>query len=525
MSTTLPLWTPSPEQVGGVPARRLPPPGRRAPRLDLPDSPALHRWSVEHPDELLAGGVGQPRRDRRPGRRRLRPGRRHDARRPLLPRRAAQLRREHAGGPARRRPSRRSSSSARTASGASLSWAQLRVEVGATAAALRAAGVGRATGSRPGCRTCPRRWSPCWPRSPSAPSSRRRRPTSARPAWSTASARSSPRSLLAADGYLYGGKQFDCLARLAEIVAALPDACGDVVVVGNLAERARHRRRSPMPSPTTRDLHRIAGGARRRSTRFPFDHPASCSTPRARPASRSASSTGRRRPAQAPERAPAPLRRPARRPRLLLHDLRLDDVELAACRRSAVGPRSCSTTAARSIPARRCSSTSPTATSVTLLGVSAKFIDSLRKAGPAPPRHPRPRHGADASARPDRRCHAEGFDYVYDAVKPDVHLASISGGTDLCGCFVAGDPTRPVWRGRDPGPGPRAWRSTCRTTTARRSPTGRASWSAPSPFPSMPLGFWGDADGSRYRGRVLRALPRRVGPRRLRLVDRRTAAW
>ncbi len=47
---------------------------------------------------------------------------------------------------------------------------------------------------------------------------------------------------------------------------------------------------------------------------------------------------------------------------------------------------------------------------------------------------------------------AEGFAYVYDAVKPDVHLASISGGTDLCGCFVLGDPTRPVWAGEIQGP-------------------------------------------------------------------------
>ena len=41
----------------------------------------------------------------------------------------------------------------------------------------------------------------------------------------------------------------------------------------------------------------------------------------------------------------------------------------------------------------------------------------------------------------------EGFEYVYDAIKPDIHLASISGGTDICSCFVLGDPHRPVWAG------------------------------------------------------------------------------
>ena len=47
----------------------------------------------------------------------------------------------------------------------------------------------------------------------------------------------------------------------------------------------------------------------------------------------------------------------------------------------------------------------------------------------------------------------DGFRWVYQAMKPDVHLASISGGTDLCGCFVGGDPTRPVFAGEIQGPG------------------------------------------------------------------------
>ena len=47
---------------------------------------------------------------------------------------------------------------------------------------------------------------------------------------------------------------------------------------------------------------------------------------------------------------------------------------------------------------------------------------------------------------------AESFDFVYDAIKPDLHLASISGGTDICGCFVGGNPLSPVWRGEIQGP-------------------------------------------------------------------------
>ena len=44
----------------------------------------------------------------------------------------------------------------------------------------------------------------------------------------------------------------------------------------------------------------------------------------------------------------------------------------------------------------------------------------------------------------------ENFDFVYDAIKPDIHLASISGGTDICGCFVGGNPLARLAR-RNPG--------------------------------------------------------------------------
>ena len=83
---------------------------------------------------------------------------------------------------------------------------------------------------------------------------------------------------------------------------------------------------------------------------------------------------------------------------------------------------------------------------VDVLGVSAKFLDSVRKAGV------RPIDSHDlASVRAILSTGSplapEGFDFVYDAVKRDVQLASISGGTDIVSCFVGGDPTSPVWRG------------------------------------------------------------------------------
>ena len=115
----------------------------------------------------------------------------------------------------------------------------------------------------------------------------------------------------------------------------------------------------------------------------------------------------------------------------------------------------------------------------TFFGTSAKFIDSVKKSGHRP---------ADLHAFPALRTIAstgsplvaESFDFVYDAIKQDVHLASISGGTDIVSCFVLGVPTLPVWRGEIQGRGS-AWRSTCSTRTAIRLPRARASWSAPAP--------------------------------------------
>ena len=148
---------------------------------------------------------------------------------------------------------------------------------------------------------------------------------------------------------------------------------------------------------------------------------------------------------------------------------------------------------------------------LTLLGVSAKYIDSIAKAG----LRPRDTHRLSSLrtiCSTGHRSRPEGFEYVYDAVKEDVHLASISGGTDLCGCFVAGDPTRPVYAGEIQGPvlgmAVDVWND-----DGTPAPAGvKGELVCTRPFPSMPVGFWGDTDGART-ARVLRALRRRVGAR------------
>jgi acetoacetyl-CoA synthetase len=142
---------------------------------------------------------------------------------------------------------------------------------------------------------------------------------------------------------------------------------------------------------------------------------------------------------------------------------------------------------------------------LSIFGTSAKYLASLEKSGFVPAR---------ALELPALRTILstgspllpEGFDFVYRDVKTDVQLSSISGGTDIVSCFALGCPTRPVYRGE----------IQCRGLGMRvevfdgagRSIRGeRGELVCTAPFPSMPLGFWGDADGSRYRAAYFERFP------------------
>ena len=127
-------------------------------------------------------------------------------------------------------------------------------------------------------------------------------------------------------------------------------------------------------------------------------------------------------------------------------------------------------------------------------GTSAKYIDAVKKAGLAPARtHDLSKLEAILST--GSPLVPESFDFVYESIKRDLCLSSISGGTDIISCFVVGNPAGPVHRGEIPVPGARARRARLRRRGAKRRRARRASWSAPAPFPSMPVGFWNDPDG------------------------------
>jgi acetoacetyl-CoA synthetase len=132
--------------------------------------------------------------------------------------------------------------------------------------------------------------------------------------------------------------------------------------------------------------------------------------------------------------------------------------------------------------------------------VSAKFLDSLKKAGLTPARS----HSL-ASVRTICSTGSplvpETFVWVYENMKADVHLASMSGGTDLCGCFVGGDPTGGVFAGelQRPGLGMAVDVFDGDGQSLRDRPGERGELVCTAAFPSIPLEFWNDADGRRLR--------------------------
>ena len=135
---------------------------------------------------------------------------------------------------------------------------------------------------------------------------------------------------------------------------------------------------------------------------------------------------------------------------------------------------------------------------ITLLGVSAKYIDSVRKAG-IEPRASHSLQSLHTICSTGSPLSPEGFDWVYASVKQDVHLSSISGGTDLCACFVGGDPTRPIYRGEIQGPmlGMASDAVDSNSISLIDQPGVAGELVCRQPFPSTPLGFWNDGrDGA-----------------------------
>jgi acetoacetyl-CoA synthetase len=142
---------------------------------------------------------------------------------------------------------------------------------------------------------------------------------------------------------------------------------------------------------------------------------------------------------------------------------------------------------------------------MTHFGTSAKFIDSLAKTGLKPiETHALTKLRTVLST--GSPLLPEGFDYVYNNIKKDVCLSSISGGTDIVSCFVLGNPTGPVWRGEIQAKG-LGMAVEVFDEQGRPVEGEKGELVCTKPFPSMPIGFWNDPDGAKYRAAYFEKYP------------------
>jgi len=133
---------------------------------------------------------------------------------------------------------------------------------------------------------------------------------------------------------------------------------------------------------------------------------------------------------------------------------------------------------------------------ISVFGTSAGYISALRNTG----LRPKEKYNLEnlrAVLSTGSPLSEEGFEYVYDAIKPDLQLSSISGGTDLNGCFALGNPIAPVYIGelqcRGLGMKVEAFDDNGKPVIGQQG-----ELVCTAPFPSMPIYFWDDSEGKKY---------------------------
>ena len=143
---------------------------------------------------------------------------------------------------------------------------------------------------------------------------------------------------------------------------------------------------------------------------------------------------------------------------------------------------------------------------ITVFGTSAKYLAAAEQAGVQPIKsHSLPALRAVLST--GSPLVEEGFDYVYENIKSDLQLASISGGTDLISCFALGNPVGAVYRGQIQTRG-LGMKVEVFDDEGRSLPAGeKGELVCTQPFPSMPVGFWNDPDDAKYRAAYFETFP------------------
>jgi acetoacetyl-CoA synthetase len=142
---------------------------------------------------------------------------------------------------------------------------------------------------------------------------------------------------------------------------------------------------------------------------------------------------------------------------------------------------------------------------VNVFGTSPKFLSACQKARITPGRE-HDLSALRAVLSTGSPLSIEQFHWVYENIKADVHLASISGGTDIISCFMLGNPLLPVYAGeiqsRGLGMAVQAWDDNREPVTGQKG-----ELVCVAPFPSQPVGFWNDPDRSKYRAAYFEHFP------------------